>query len=379
MSITFEQDRVGAMHNWITSGSDIGKESDFGVTPGAVYKHYKGQYYWVYGVARHSESEEVMVVYQALYGKFGYWVRPLEMFLEEIVAEGKAVKRFEKVDASAGNFSANRLFVDPDEGLEPSPDMAQLILMQEESRMYGVMLTPGGKGPCPTLLMLHGFPGNERNFDLAHAIRRTGWNVMVFHYRGTWGSEGAFSFENALSDIDVALDFIKSPEVIDRFGVDPGRIVIAGNSYGGFAAILSAIRHKDLMGCIALSTYDLGMLGQCVESDVQKMTEMRTMFEDCVIPTVGAKVEVLVDEVIRHKNDWNLALRADELQGRPVLMIAGSRDLDGPHELHFDPLVQALNEAGVKVEAHLLDSDHGFQNKRVEVACLMGKWMEKLL
>ena len=58
-----------------------------------IYKHYKGNLYKVLGIAQHSETLEDMVVYQALYGEYGLWVRPAAMF-EEMVGE---VKRFEKV------------------------------------------------------------------------------------------------------------------------------------------------------------------------------------------------------------------------------------------------------------------------------------------
>jgi hypothetical protein len=61
------------------------------------YKHYKGQFYQVMGVARHSETEEELVVYRALYGERGLWVRPKAMFLEQVVVDGRAVPRFERV------------------------------------------------------------------------------------------------------------------------------------------------------------------------------------------------------------------------------------------------------------------------------------------
>jgi hypothetical protein len=68
------------------------------VKPG-LYKHYKGKIYEVIGVATHSETLDKMVVYKATYQKEGenLWVRPLSMFIEEVVVEGKSVKRFEKV------------------------------------------------------------------------------------------------------------------------------------------------------------------------------------------------------------------------------------------------------------------------------------------
>ncbi len=58
------------------------------------YRHYKGQPYRVLGVARHSETLEVLVVYEALYGELGWWVRPAAMFTEQVIVDGKPVPRF---------------------------------------------------------------------------------------------------------------------------------------------------------------------------------------------------------------------------------------------------------------------------------------------
>ncbi|WP_447529770.1 DUF1653 domain-containing protein [Vreelandella sp. TE19] len=59
-----------------------------------IYRHYKGALYEVLGTARHSESEEELVVYRALYGEYGLWVRPLEMFNEHVSIEGRDQPRF---------------------------------------------------------------------------------------------------------------------------------------------------------------------------------------------------------------------------------------------------------------------------------------------
>lgn len=68
------------------------------VLPG-LYKHYKGKIYEVTGIAKHSETLEEMAVYKAPYQKEGenLWVRPLKMFLENVVVDGKIVKRFTKI------------------------------------------------------------------------------------------------------------------------------------------------------------------------------------------------------------------------------------------------------------------------------------------
>jgi len=63
-----------------------------------TYKHYKGSLYEVLGTARHSETEEWMVVYKTLYGDFSTWVRPYEMFTSSVDVDGVMVARFKKVD-----------------------------------------------------------------------------------------------------------------------------------------------------------------------------------------------------------------------------------------------------------------------------------------
>lgn len=62
-----------------------------------IYRHYKGNEYEVIDVARHSETEEELVVYRTLYGERGLWVRPIEMFSEQIEREGEKVFRFEYI------------------------------------------------------------------------------------------------------------------------------------------------------------------------------------------------------------------------------------------------------------------------------------------
>jgi hypothetical protein len=59
------------------------------------YRHYKGNEYEVIGIARHSETEEELVVYRTLYGDGSLWVRPLAMFLEDVTVDGQQKPRFE--------------------------------------------------------------------------------------------------------------------------------------------------------------------------------------------------------------------------------------------------------------------------------------------
>lgn len=62
--------------------------------PLGIYRHYKGNEYEVIGLAKHSETEELMVVYRTLYGDFSLWVRPYQMFTETVIIDGKEIPRF---------------------------------------------------------------------------------------------------------------------------------------------------------------------------------------------------------------------------------------------------------------------------------------------
>lgn len=67
--------------------------------PPGLYRHYKGNNYEVIGLAHHSETQEPVVIYRALYGERGLWVRPYAMFCEEVVVDGRRVPRFAFVSA----------------------------------------------------------------------------------------------------------------------------------------------------------------------------------------------------------------------------------------------------------------------------------------
>ncbi len=84
---------TGTESLWYTTAGEISKRM---VKPG-FYRNYKGKHYEVIGCARHSETEEEFVVYRALYGKRGLWVRPLAMFREKVMVNGKPVARFKRL------------------------------------------------------------------------------------------------------------------------------------------------------------------------------------------------------------------------------------------------------------------------------------------
>jgi len=88
--------------------------------------------------------------------------------------------------------------------------MSELFIPSEGALLAGFIYKANGPRKHPTLLLLHGYPGNERNLDLAQVVRAHGWNVIYFDYRGSWGSQGQFSFKNCVKDVVNVVNFCKS-------------------------------------------------------------------------------------------------------------------------------------------------------------------------
>ena len=143
-------------------------------------------------------------------------------------------------------------------------------------RMLGTLYLARDCTPKPTALLLHGCPGLQQNADLAVALRDRGWNSLVFHYRGCWGSGGDYDLRTIPRDVRAAVDHLQDGGYP---GVDPARLAVAGHSLGGWAAILAAAA---IMGShVRVGLEDSLYLGrgQIAESNADQVTKIRGILE----------------------------------------------------------------------------------------------------
>jgi dipeptidyl aminopeptidase/acylaminoacyl peptidase len=139
---------------------------------------------------------------------------------------------------------------------ENSPaGFVELTIPSGGSLMQGFLYRANGKQKHPTLLLLHGYPGNERNLDLAQVVRARGWNVIYFNYRGSWGSQGKFSFENAVEDVVNVVDYCEKNQ--EKLQIDPANIVLFGHSMGGWVLLKALQRLPTVRKGFALSTWNI--------------------------------------------------------------------------------------------------------------------------
>lgn len=130
------------------------------------------------------------------------------------------------------------------------PAIEGLTVFSDVARLNGSILLANGAGPHPTVALLHGFPGNERNLDLAHVLRRAGYNVVYFSFRGMWGSEGRFSFANVVEDTSAVVKHLR--DHASSLRVDPDQIYLIGHSMGGLRHCTPLLRTTGLRALRAL-------------------------------------------------------------------------------------------------------------------------------
>ena len=136
-------------------------------------------------------------------------------------------------------------------------------------------------------MFLHGYPGNERNLDLAQAVRRAGLNALYFNYRGSWGSAGTFSWANILEDANAAVQFLRSTEVSKRHRIDPNRIILIGHSVGGWTALTSAAADQKIACAGYLAGYNLGRAGQLIRENEKLEDWPHRLFNETTDPQSG--------------------------------------------------------------------------------------------
>lgn len=259
---------------------------------------------------------------------------------------------------------------------------ATLVSLTFEShgqQLVGRILVAQGVGPHPTILLLHGFPGDEQNGDLAHIFRRAGWNVMIFHYRGAWGSQGSFSFTHAFEDIPAALALLRTHEMREQCRVDAERIVLIGHSMGGFAALLTAAADPSIHAVASLAGFHFGPFAGLLRQDASLTASTIRDWETCLPALRGISAEHLVQEVLDHSEQWTLDQRLDQLAQRRIFLLAGSRDTVAPPDFHHTPLVAALEQRSAPhIRSAILHTDHAFSNARVTLAQHLLSWLDEV-
>lgn len=275
--------------------------------------------------------------------------------------------------AAAIAWSNEKLFQDA-ENFDAAwpPLMVEVSIPSHGELLTGTFYAAGGEGPHPTIVTLHAFPGYEKNLDLAQSLRRIGFNVLYFDYRGIWGGPSDFSVVSGYQDAASAVAFVVDTDNASELRIDRKNIILLGHSYGAVAALDVGAKHSDVRCVISLAPEDMTlMVGS--EKDRQGLAR----YTDNLRVVSGYSGEQLVKDLLAHKEEWAMTTIVKSLGAKPYLLIGGGLDRN------FDPdevarVVAAGDAAGASAISAMVieDGDHSFSAKRIELALKVATWLE---
>lgn len=231
----------------------------------------------------------------------------------------------------------------------------ELQMPSDGSLLQGFMYKANGSEPHPLLLLLHGYPGNERNLDLAQAARAHGWNVIYFNYRGSWGSQGIFSFKHCVEDVKNVIAYAK--ENAAKLQIDPNKIALFGHSMGGFVCLKALQEIPEVRKGFALSTWDIYRDIHSLKPGELALKEKEA---DNYFVLNKPSGKALFDPVLVEPDFFNLRNAAQALAGKKVFML-------DEHD-HNEGLANALQYPNHGMfEYEVWKTDHSFTNKRASL------------
>ena len=260
-------------------------------------------------------------------------------------------------------------------------EVVDVNLISNGNKLNAHMYLPASNNATHTLIMLHGYPGGEGDpLGLGKALGSRGINVLVFNYRGTWSSEGTFSFENSMEDIDAAISFLKNKNTREMFNVDTSNIIVAGYSYGGAMALTAAVYNPEIKRILSIAGADESVFGRKMLED----QSFRSMFEQMLTASeypegpIKCDIESFTEVWLSDLDKYDLVRHANSLADRDILFLGGWRDDNVVLEEHILPLYRRLQELeSGKLHICVFDTDHSFRNVRTELKEVVEKWIKE--
>lgn len=269
--------------------------------------------------------------------------------------------------ATAQAQTPRSIFTDPPVDARAPAASEVLHIPSGGVQINGLAYLAVGPGPHPTVVIAHGLPGNEKNLDLAQAIRRSGWNAVTFNYRGSWGSPGAFSFKGNLDDARAVLAYLRDPANAARLRVDPKRMVLMGHSMGGWVTSQVAAADEGLAGAALISAADMGTRWkEPMERNVRVASQNMESLAGVTAESMTQQMAAL--------GPYTFAAAAPGLARRPLLVLTSDDGLAPMGE----GLFMDVKRRGGRVKIVHVDTDHGWNTARIRLQTEIIGWLAAL-
>lgn len=284
-----------------------------------------------------------------------------------------SILSFSFLAVSGNTWSDEALFKDPVKfDADWPPLMLEVLIPSHGELLTGTYYMAAGEGPHPTIVTLHAFPGYEKNLDLAQSLRRVGYNVLYFDYRGIWGGPADFSVASGYEDAASAVAFASNTENSDKLRIDRNNIILLGHSYGAVAALDVGAANTDVRCVISLAPEDMTLMVGSEEDQ-----EGLARYTDNLRVVSGYSGRSLIDDLLLHGDEWAMTTTVRSIGDKPYLLIGGALDSN------FDAgevsrVVAAGNASGASAITSMVidNADHSFSAKRIELTLAVAAWLE---
>ncbi len=229
------------------------------------------------------------------------------------------------------------------------------------SLIKGYFFPAGGDKAIATVLFLQGFPGVEGDELICQRLAQKNVNVLTFNYRGTFGSEGHFSFSNAVADIGATLQFLQKSQLQKRYAIDPDKIVLGGWSFGSGIVLAGAARFPKVKKIFCLSGRDFGKEAQRIAEDPDYAKVVANNLAAIRAPAGPIRYQDdLQSDLVENEAKFNSQRLASRLKERDLLLVGSWDDEVSAIEDHILPLYRLLKEHNAKVSIKAFQDDHEF-------------------
>lgn len=228
----------------------------------------------------------------------------------------------------------------------------ELTIPSNGSLISGFLYKANGNNPHPTLIMLHGLPGNEKSLDIAQVVRNHGWNVIFFNYRGSWGSQGEFSFKNCVEDATNVLMYAKKNYSLLQ--IDTSNIALFGHSMGGLVCLKVLQQLPNLKKGIAVSAMSVPAI--LSGSDGRTLSSRAIDIEKLFVLNIKSGKD-FYDPFITDSIYFDLAKDTKAFSNKQLVIL----DENSKNKL----LAEAIRLQNPSLGYEVWQTDHPFTNKRV--------------
>ncbi|MEZ5915973.1 MAG: alpha/beta fold hydrolase [Parvularculaceae bacterium] len=273
------------------------------------------------------------------------------------------------VSCSTGRIAErDPVAIDPDY----PPAIIEISFLSHGDRLNGFVYLANGPGPHPTVLLMHGYPGTEKNLDIAQYLRRDGWNVLFFHYRGAWGSEGAFSFLNAAEDTGAALNHLR--DNAERYRADPGSIAIVGHSMGGQMTLVGAANDPEITCAATLAAASIDYLMLQLEDENLRVGFRE--YADSLTMLAGHDGGNVIEQGVAFADRYPLADIVFNFAGKKLLLLAAENDEAVPVKVHEAYVAAFSKSPDVELDSEIYVTDHSFNSNRIAISRRLVDWLD---